>query len=114
MRKLLFLVSLSCILASCTTTTTLYSWDDYVNSSYKYYKKQTPEAAADLMKTYEDIIKNQKGTRKVVPPGICAEYGYFLIQTGKQEEGLAMFTKEKELYPESAVFMDHLIKKFTK
>ena len=39
MRKLLFLVSLSCILASCSTTTTLYSWDDYVNSSYKYYKE---------------------------------------------------------------------------
>ena len=56
------------------------------------------------MKTYEDIIKESKGTRKVVPPGICAEYGYFLIQNGKQEEGLAMFTKEKNFIRVGCVY----------
>jgi hypothetical protein len=84
-----------------------------VNSSYKYYKKQTPEAAADLMKTYEDIIKNQRA-----PAGcssrICAEYGYFLIQNGKQEEGLAMLPRRKNFIRSRLCLWDHLIKKFTK
>lgn len=100
------------MLASCTTTTTLYNWNDYVNSSYQYYKQQTPESTARLMKTYEAMINKPNGSRKTIAPGICAEYGYFLIQNGKKEEGVTMLKKEKELYPESTQFMDRLIKQF--
>ena len=113
MRKLFLAGAVLLILSSCTTTTTtLYSWNDYTNSSYQYYKQQTPESTARLMKTYEAMIKKPNGSRKTIPPGICAEYGYFLIQNGKKDEGVAMFKREKELYPESSVFMDRLIKQF--
>ncbi|OAV72895.1 hypothetical protein Barb7_03035 [Bacteroidales bacterium Barb7] len=59
------------------------------------------------------MIKKPKGTRKVVAPGIYAEYGYLLLQNGKKAEGLTMLKKERELYPESAIFMDNLINKFS-
>lgn len=100
--------------ASCTTVKQpLYNWDRYTATSYNYYKRQTPEATAALMKTYENMIKKAGGTRKTVAPGVHAEYGYFLIQNGKKEEGIAMLKKEKEFYPESRVFMDRLIKQFS-
>lgn len=112
MKKLCLAGVVLLALASCTTTTTLYSWNDYVDSSYQYYKQQTPESTARLMKTYEAMIKKPNGSRKTIAPGICSEYGYFLIQNGKKDEGVAMLKKEKELYPESTVFMDRLIKQF--
>ncbi|MEG1543924.1 MAG: DUF4810 domain-containing protein [Tannerellaceae bacterium] len=121
MKKLLFAGLIlwgltSCSMMTMTTTPTqtapLYSWNDYTESSYQYYKKQTPEATERLMKTYGAMIKKQNGSRKALAPGIYAEYGYFLIQHGKKDEGVAMLKKEKEIYPESSIFMDKLIKKF--
>ncbi|WP_321332750.1 DUF4810 domain-containing protein [uncultured Bacteroides sp.] len=114
MRKYLMLLIVAAGFASCTTTGSLYNWNDYVDASYKYYKKQTPEATEHLMKTYEAMINKPNGSRRVIAPGICGEYGYFLLQNGKKEQGIAMLQKEKELYPESAVFMDRLINQFSK
>ena len=109
MKKLLGLFLTILLLTSCTTTTSLYSWGNYEDASYNYYKKQTPEAAEALLKSYQNIINKQKGSRKVVPPGIYAEYGFMLIQTGKRDEGIINLKKEIELYPESKVFIERII-----
>lgn len=113
MKKFLLLGCATFLLISCTSSKKLYDWKNYESASYQYYKKQTPEASLELMKTYETMIKNPKGTRKTIAPGIYAEYGYFLLQNGKKEEGIAMLKKEKELYPESSAFMDRLINRFS-
>lgn len=99
-------------LSSCVTQeSALYSWKDYEKTSYNYYKKQTPESTQALLKTYENLINLQNNsTRKVVPPGTYAEYGFLLIQTGKKEEGLAMMKNEITTYPESKVFIERIIK----
>lgn len=109
MKKLLGLFLTILLLTSCATTTSLYSWGNYEDASYNYYKKQTPEAAEALLKSYQNIINKQKGSRKVVPPGIYAEYGFMLIQTGKRDEGIINLKKEIELYPESKVFIERII-----
>ena len=44
------------------------------------------------------------------PPGIRAEYGYLLLQQGKAPEAVAEFQSEEKTWPESKVFMDHMIK----
>ena len=114
MKKLLLLSFISLLLTSCTTTTSLYSWSNYVDTSYNYYKKQTPEASEALLKSYQDIIKKQKGSRKIVPPGIYAEYGFMLIQAGKKDEGVTNLKKEIELYPESKVFVVRIVNQIEK
>ena len=114
MRNLLLFSVILLATASCTTTQkSLYNWDRYTTTSYQFYKKQTPEATEALMKTYENMIKKTTGTRKTAAPGVHAEYGYFLIQNGKKDDGIVMLKKEKELYPESSIFMDRLIKQFS-
>lgn len=100
-------------LASCGTTS-LYSWYGYDNQIHEFTKKRTPESEAKLIKTYEKLINTPNGVRRTVQPGICAEYGYLLLKSGKKEEGLAMLKKEIELYPESAVFISRIIKQFEK
>ncbi len=99
-------------LSSCVTQeSALYSWKDYEKTSYNYYKKQTPESTEALLQTYSQMIRQQsQSTRKVVPPGTYAEYGFLLVQTGKKEEGVAMLKNEITAYPESKVFIERIIK----
>lgn len=92
----------------------LYTWYNYVDSSYKYDKKQDQKSADALFKDFQKIMAKQKGARQVVPPGIYAENGYMLIKSGKKEEGLALLKKEVELYPESNVFIERIIKQLEK
>jgi hypothetical protein len=98
------------LLTSCfASDPQLYSWYDYEDASYQYTKQQTPQSEKALVASYEKIMNKQKGTRKIVPPGIYAEKGYYLIKSGKKEEGLALLKMEIELYPESKLFIDRII-----
>lgn len=147
MKKLFLLIVSVVLLSSCgPTTSALYYWGPrdgeatrYEQLTYRSYKSQTPESICSLLCAYEDMVSNPGGSRGVVPPGICAEYGYLLLQpemaqifsehaTSKQkrvysttdyatlfaEKGKEMMEKELELYPESEVFIAPLIKKFVK
>lgn len=115
MRKLILpAVALGCLLlaSSCTTSQpTLYSWSDYQNESYDYLKNGTDKSLDELLQAYEEMVTKQKGTRKTVPPGICADYGYFLVMRGQKEKGLELMKREIALYPESSVFMTRIINK---
>ena len=113
MKKVLlavFLASFVVLLASCGTTR-MYSWYNYQEDYYNYVKKSDKESMENLIKTYDMIISKQTESRGIVPPGIYADYGYLLLQNGKTKEGKAMLEKEVELYPESAVFVNSLLKR---
>lgn len=145
MRRLLFLTVLSMLVSSCGVSS-LYYWGGnrngtsrYEHFAYKSYDKQTPESICQLICVYDDMVRNPSGTRRVPPPGICAEYGYLLLQpdtaeifqknaTSSQrrifsrydyaalfhELGMEMFEKEMELYPESVQFIKPLFEKISK
>lgn len=111
----------------------------YENLAYQSYKKQTPKSLCGLIAVYENMVTNPGGTRQVPPPGICAEYGYLLLKPGTAEtfmnnatpaqkklfnssdfnaafleRGKEMLQKEIELYPQSAKFIEPLIKKLAR
>ena len=111
----------------------------YENLAYQSYDKQTPKSVCNLVAVYEKMVTNPGGIRQVPPPGICAEYGYLLLlpetadifmknATDAQkklfqsddygvlfsERGKEMLRKEMELYPESARFIEPLIKKLAR
>ena len=113
MRRSYLLLALTApLFISCMSTSPLYYWGNYEEASYQHYKQGTDEAKAKLMATYEKMISRQTGTRNTIAPGICAEYGYMLIQSGKREEGINYLKKEVELYPESRVFIERIIKRY--
>ncbi|MDR0630856.1 MAG: DUF4810 domain-containing protein, partial [Holosporales bacterium] len=45
----------------------LYSWNNYDDTSYKYFKNSDEESTEQLIKTYQKLIEKQTGTRKTVP-----------------------------------------------
>jgi hypothetical protein len=135
-------------LQSCGVAT-LYYWGSdtgmtvngatpYEALTYKDYKSQTPQTVCALLCMYQKMVTkynastsdSKPGTRGVPAPGICAEYGYMLLQpdvaqtfsqyaTPEQKSALGMsdyantfpvlgkqmIRKEVELYPESASFL---------
>ena len=110
MKKIIYIAISVFILTSCAVKQPLYTWGNYANTSYNYLKNSDEKATQELIKTYEEIIKKQNGSRKIVPPGIYADYGFILLQANKTNEGKAMLLKEIELYPESKIFIERILK----
>lgn len=115
MKKIIYL--LTCVGATsfftgCSSPKLLYSWSNYDRTSFTYLKKGDDKSRENVLKSYQQIIKKQEGTRKTVPPGIYADWGFILLQTGKIEEGKEMMNKEISLYPESKVFIENILKMF--
>jgi hypothetical protein len=113
MRKIIIAAICVIALASCQTQT-LYSWYDSEDATYMYTKRGTDELLTKAMVQYEKVIQKQKGVRKVVPPGVNAEYGYLLCKAGKKEEGLALLRAEIAAYPESETFISRISKQLEK
>jgi len=114
MMKFFILAVCVMAMASCQTQQSLYSWYDSEDATYMYTKRGTEETLAKAMAQYEKVIKNQKGLRKIVPPGVNAEYGYLLCKAGKKDEGLTLLRAEIKAYPESEKFISRIINQLEK
>lgn len=92
----------------------LYSWHNYEDASYQYTKVKSDQNEKALITSYDNMFSKQTGARKVVPPGIYADNGYYLIKKGRKDDGIKMLQKEMELYPESKTFIERIIKSLQK
>lgn len=95
------------LLTGCVTNQSKYSWGKYDQSLYDYYKH--PDDAADYMFALHAAIEDASVERPVAP-GIYAEYGYMLMQQENYDAAARYFEKEKAAWPESAQFMDRMIR----
>lgn len=114
MRKMFYAAICMMALASCQTQKSLYSWYDSEDATYQYTKKLTEDKLEEAMLQYKKVIEKQKGIRKVVPPGVNAEYGFLLYKAGKKTEGLELLRAEIKAYPESEKFISRIINQLEK
>ena len=114
--KKLFVAAVTLLaLVSCgTVQPDLYSWYDSEDATYQYTKRPSAAKLNAAMAQYKKVITMQKGARKVVPPGVNAEYGYLLVKAGQKQEGLTLLKEEIALYPESEKFISRIIKQLEK
>ncbi|MDR0955461.1 MAG: DUF4810 domain-containing protein [Rikenellaceae bacterium] len=112
MKKILLLTIVVLGGVSCATQTQLYNWNGYDDAVYAYTKTADEKSVEDLMAVYQRLIDNSGGSRQVPPPGVCADYGFLLIQKERIEEGKALLFKETTLYPESKKFIDRILARF--
>lgn len=103
--KALALLWATLILSGCVSNS-LYSWGKYESDMYKYYKNpgHLEDFMANLKETLEAAEANQ-----TVAPGLYAEYGYLLLETGNAQQAVVYFEKEKEAWPESTTIMDTML-----
>jgi len=84
-----------------------YAWGNYDSTLYRHYKNPH-DKAKNLDKLKEILEVAEREDR--VPPGLYAEYGYALYETGNISEAIINFEKEKAKWPESNIFMEKMIR----
>lgn len=112
MKYTIIIISTAILFASCTVRPSIlrksYYWGNYSSTLYNFKKSPTDENREAYRECLLDIINNNDRSKKI-PPGICCEYGYLLLNEGDKESAIKYFELELSLYPESKPFMDKLL-----
>lgn len=106
MKSRLWIGTLALLTCVACAPPTLYHWGNYENSLYQLMKEPT-----NLTK-YGESLHEQitlAESRGKVPPGVYAEYGYYLLTIQKNNDAIIWFEKEKSKWPESTFFMEKMI-----
>ncbi len=98
----------SVLLAGCSAPKTLYQWESYQTQTYEYFKGEGAREAQ--IEALERDLQKIKSTGKAVPPGYHAHLGMLYAGLGKDDQMVQQFNTEKALFPESAKYMDMLLK----
>ncbi|KAK0361034.1 hypothetical protein LTR94_024936 [Friedmanniomyces endolithicus] len=93
-------------LTACAPTSR-FEWGSYEQALYAY--AQSPENRSVYKTSLEQAIERGK-SRNAVAPGMYAELGYLFMEEGDSATAIANFEQERALFPESAGFMDRVIR----
>ncbi len=97
---------------NCSTHKPLYYYGDYSEEYYTAKRELTPEAKLQLQHSIEEAINNPNNSiSQRVAPGMYANLGYIYLKNANNAKAIEYFEKEKQLYPESAYFMQRMINK---
>jgi len=97
----------SLLLGGCAAPKPLYQWEGYQTQVYEYFKGESKEAQVIALESGLQKIQATGGT---VPPGYHAQLGMLYLGLGKDDQMAKQFQTEKTLFPESAQYMDFLLK----
>jgi hypothetical protein len=109
-RRLPVAALIACLLgAGACAPQTIYSWGSYEQLVYDMYAKPgKADPGTQIAKLTADVERaNAEG--KKVPPGIHAHLGYLYYTQGQVAEAAEQLTIEKQLFPESGVFVDGML-----
>lgn len=87
----------------------LYRWGSYEPLIYKMYIEPGKAEPGEQVTTLSADIAKTTAEGKRVPPGVHAHLGYMYFNQGLENQARAEFVTERELYPESRVFVDRMI-----
>lgn len=88
----------------------LYDWESYQPQVYEYFKGESKEAQIIVLE--RDLEKIKAGNH-AAPPGYHAHLGLLYASVGKPDKMVEEFQTEKQLFPESAGYIDFLLKNKT-
>ncbi|MFC5694164.1 DUF4810 domain-containing protein [Pseudomonas sp. GCM10022186] len=94
-------------LVGCTSTKPLYQWETYQSQVREYFRGESREAQVEALERDLQKIRAKGG---VVPPGYHAHLGLLYSGIGRDDQMVQQFETEKALFPESAAYMDFLLK----
>lgn len=103
------------VMTGCATTRepALYGWRDYEKNLDAYFRadRSSPQ---DQLRSMQDNQKIMASEGKALPPGYQAHMGLLHGRTGDMESFAQHIEAEKRQFPESAGFMDFLMRNFKK
>jgi hypothetical protein len=103
-------VVLATAITGCATPQQqLYHWDGYQRQIYEYMKGDGV-APGEQLKALEVVAEKARAGNRALPPGFRAHVGLVKLQLGQELEARNHFEAEKAAFPESAPYMDFLLK----
>ncbi|MGO4326964.1 DUF4810 domain-containing protein [Cupriavidus sp. 2TAF22] len=97
----------SVLLAGCASPKTLYQWESYQPQVYQYFKGEPKQAQIEAL---ERDMQKIVAAGATPPPGYHAHLGLLYADIGKDDQMVQEFQTEKTLFPESATYVDFLMK----
>ncbi|HEY9102968.1 DUF4810 domain-containing protein [Chitinimonas sp.] len=110
-RALAGVVASAALLGGCAAPAkSIYGWGSYQQQVYDHFRGDGRSPQDQLASLQQDLQTIQsKG--EAVPPGYHAHLGLLYGELGQPDQMRQQLLAEKELFPESATFMDFLLKK---
>lgn len=104
------LVASVCLIGACAPVNPpLYYWGNYQPSLYENHKLGVTDYSAQI-DALEAIALRAEAQGQSVPPGLHAHLGMLYFNTGRESEAREQFALEKALFPESAHFVEYVMK----
>ena len=88
----------------------LYYWGDYQAQVHGHLKGE--KGPQEQILALEEVREKAGAQGKALPPGFRAHLGMLYGETGRSDLLKENLEAERNQFPESAVFMDFLLKKF--
>jgi hypothetical protein len=108
MRRAGMAVAALALAAAGCAPPTMYAWNGYDERLYAHYRNpQDREAWVEGLKI--SILEAERSGQRV-PPGVYADYGFALYEEGRFLEAVGYFRKERDLWPESRLLMEKMIR----
>ncbi|OWQ86144.1 hypothetical protein CDN98_15110 [Roseateles terrae] len=88
----------------------LYQWNGYQSNLYDYFKTSGANAGEQIDKLEAQLVKN-KAANEASPPGLHGHLALLYAKVGNDNAATAHLEAERALFPESAAFVDLLLKR---
>lgn len=96
-------------LTACGSSRSLYAWGVYEDSVHAVCSVPDAIDVGHEIERLVQLVKASAEAKLDVAPGVHAHLGYLYSLQGDLDSATAAFLSEKELYPESTVFIDGLL-----
>lgn len=104
-------VAVAALLTACgTPQKPLYQWNGYQTSLHEHFKTNGAGALDQITRLEEQLIRN-KAAQEASPPGLHGHLALLYAKVGNDDAARAHLEAERALFPESAAFVDLLLKK---
>ena len=99
------------VLAGCASPpeTSLYRWGVYEDLMHLSYTEPGEAGPITQAQRLDEDIARTRAEGKQVPPGVHAHLGFLHYTLGDRVSARANFMRERELFPESATFIDGIL-----
>jgi hypothetical protein len=111
--KLVAAIAVGSVLAGCAPAPKrLYYWEGFQGQLYEYFKadKSGPE---EQLRILGAEVEKARARGAALPPGFRAHLAMLYLRLGRDGEAKQELEAEKANFPESAQYMDFLLKRMT-
>lgn len=111
---LLALLTTAALLGGCVAQPQpLYHWSGYQEQVYAHFTGESSDPAQQIA-ALEASLQEARSRAQTPAPGFHAHLGMLYAQVGKADQVRQQFETEKALFPESAAYMDFLLRNAAK